>query len=39
MNRLATYLMDDGDNNDGETTRGHGLEHHEHSASSEATLG
>ena len=38
VNRLATCLMDDGDNKEGETTRGHWLEHHEHSASSVATL-
>ena len=39
VNRLATCSTDDGDNKDGETTRGHWLQHHEHSASSVATLG
>ena len=38
VNRLATCSTDDNDNKDGETTRGHWLEHHEHSASSVATL-
>ena len=38
VNRLATCSTDDGDNKEGETTRGHWLEHHEHSASSVATL-
>ena len=38
VNRLATCSMDDSDNKDGETTRGHWLEHHEHSASSVVTL-
>ena len=38
VNRLATCSTDDIDNKDGETTRGHWLEHHEHSASSVATL-
>ena len=38
VNRLATCSMDDSDNKDGETTRGYWLEHHEHSASSVATL-
>ena len=38
VNRLATYSTDDGDNKDGETNRGHWLEHHEHSASSVATF-
>ena len=31
VNRLATCSTDDNDNKDGETTRGHWLEHHEHS--------
>ena len=39
VNHLATCSTDDGDNKDGETTRGHWLEHHEHSTSSVATLG
>ena len=38
VNRIATCSTDDGDNKEGETTRGHWLEHHEHSASSVATL-
>ena len=38
VNRLATCSTDDGDNKEGETTRGHWLEHHERSASSVATL-
>ena len=38
MNRLATCSTDDSDNKDGETTRGHWVEHHEQSASSVATL-
>ena len=38
VNRLATCSTDDGDNKDGETTCGHWLEHHEHSASLVATL-
>ena len=35
---IATCSTDDSNNKDGETTRGHWLEHHEHSASSVATL-
>ena len=31
VNCLATCLTDDSDNKDRETTRGHWLEHHEHS--------
>ena len=38
VNCLATCSTDDSDNKDGETTHGHWLEHHEHSASSGATL-
>ena len=38
VNRLATSSTDDSDNKDGETTHGHWLGHHEHSASSVATL-
>ena len=38
VNRLATCSTDDGDNKDEETTRGHWLEYHEHSASSVVTL-
>ena len=38
VSQVSVCSTDDSDNKDGETTRGHWLEHHERSASSVVTL-